>query len=85
MKLCTKQKHVLISAILAGDTCTENKLPLLLARGEPVSLPQLYTYGARAQLVAGVARVPVIVVDVSVEKVVARTTNSLNDQCTLGH
>ena len=57
----------------------------LLAGGEPVCLPQLHTDGARAQLVAGVPRVPVIVVDVPVEQIVARTTHSLQHQCTLGH
>lgn len=42
----------------------------LLAGGEPVGLPELNTDGAGAELVAGIARVPVIVVDVPIEKVV---------------
>ena len=56
-------------------------LELLPHRVEGVGLGELNNDGTRPKLMAGVARVPVVVGRVAVEKSIARTTNAFDDDC----
>lgn len=53
-------------------------------RSDGIGLSQLDDNSSRAQLMAGVARVPVIVARVTVEQGISATTHALNDAGTGG-
>ena len=54
-------------------------------RPNDVGLAELYDDGPTAQLVASVARVPVVVLEVAVDECIATATHSLHHQSTLVH